>query len=620
MEPTVPGTAGLTAPDTPVQPTLQMWIAPDDKLYFDDVIKMHKCQAKKDSETIKYYVNLFKNGEFKEGSGASANFTFSDVSLLMAVLLARDPTIVVNPQHAGDLPSFDVLIQLGIAMDPVDAATKYAQLIEDTETFIWTDTCTSDTVSAALFNAICTGIGYAKISFDPDRNTSRVDALNRDEVFVDPLARYSIRQASYVSICCTKEVKEAQRFFDSIGAGYQVQGNFKLSEAEGLIGDMAKKSEPDGQEKNKRYFRFFEIWCKKPDGQRIVYYRNYDKDEDWFYSRAWPYILDNEEFPIVELVFNRQFQSAQDPFTDLSVINGLRKGYENVVEFYRSHVMRGVASKIIYNKAAFGMKDLEAMLDSDDFKAIPAELAPDMSLDNVFKVINFTEDAGVVIELANSLKTIKDEIFGISEMQRSGGGKKYTAKQAEITNDWTSARVDRRQALLDEFMERIVCIRTKIDLLLTPSDKVARIAGPQAQMMWDLFDGDLDELKCLYSIKIAAGSSGQAAKDKKIEMMERCYKLMQAENGMQPMPLYNTAKIVEELLKLYDLPHPERFIMAPAPMPQGMLPAMEQPAGAPPVDGNDPNAQGAMGAGPGGAQPPLPTMPGESELGSALPA
>ena len=624
MEPTVAGTAGVAPTEMQAPPTLQMWIELGDKVFFDDVIKMHKSQSKKDADSIKYYVNLFKNGEFKEGTGASANFTFSDVSLLMAVLLARDPNIVVNPSNAGDLPSLDVLMQMGIAMDPVDAADKYARMLEDVQTFVWSDTKTSDHVAAALFNAICTGIGYCKVGYDTAKQTSRVDALNRDEVFVDPMARYQLAQAQYVSICCVMEVKAAQAFFDSIGCQYKVDGNFKLSEGENLAADMAK-NEPEGDGKTKRYFRFYEIWRKNPDGSRVVYYRNYTKDEDWFFSRPWPYMLDTEEFPVVELVFNRQYQSAQDPFTDLCVVNGLRKAYENVVEFYRSHVMRGIASKVIYNKSAFKEQDLTALLSSDDFEAIGAEgVAVDQDLSQVVKVINFTEDASVVIELADSLKSIKDEIFGISEMQRAGGGKKYTAEQARIQNDWTSARVDRRQALLDEFMERILSIRTKIDLLLCPDEKIGAIAGPNAAMMWSIFDGNLEELKCQYSIKIAAGSTGQAAKQKKIESMERAYKLMQAENAASPTgPLYNTPKIVEELLTLYELPHPERFIMAPPPM-MPMQPGMEQQGPnvgvSVSVDPNDPNAQGAMGAGPGGAQPPLPTMPGESELGSQVPA
>lgn len=620
MEPPVavqPQSADLYTAQPPVAKTWEQWISHDDKKYFDDVVKMHKSRAKKDGDLIKYYVNLFKNGEFRAGEGASANFTFSDVSLLMAVLLARDPSIVVNPQNAGDLPSLDVLMQYGLAIDPTDASNLYSKLIEKVCTFVWSDTATSDHVTAALFNAVVTGVGYAKVGFDAAKQCSRVDALNRDEVFVDPIARYQTRQAGYISVCCTKEVREAQSYFDSIGAQYQVKGNFKLSESENMIGDLAKSCEPDGDEKEKRYFRFFEIWVKSPDGTRTVYYRNYDKDDDWFFSRPWPYVLDSEEFPIIELVFNRQFQSAQDPFTDLHVVNGLRMGYENVVEFYRSHVMRGIASKIIYNKAAFKDVDLEAVLDADDFKAIGAEgLAADVDLSNVFKVVNFTEDAGTIIELASSLKSIKDEIFGISEMQRSGGGKKYTAKQAEIANDWTSARVDRRQQLLDEFMERILSVRTKIDLLLTPSEKIARIAGPDAALMWDIYDGDLEELKCQYSIKIAAGSTGAQAKQRRIESLERAFKLMESVNATQPLPVFDTVKLGEEILREYDLPHPERFILGPQ-MPQGMPPP-GGPEGAPPMDGNDPNAQGAKGVGPGG-QPPMPTMPGESELGAAPP-
>jgi hypothetical protein len=135
--------------------------------------------------------------------------------------------------------------------------------------------------------------------------------------------------------------------------------------------------------------------------------------------------------------------------------------------------------------------------------------------------------------------------------------------------------------------------------------------------MWDIYDGDLEELKCQYSIKIAAGSTGAQAKQKRIESLERAFKLMESVNATQPMPVFDTVKLGEEILREYDLPHPERFILGPQ-MPQGMPPPGGPEGGGPPMDGNDPNAQGANGVGPGG-QPPMPTMPGESELGAAPP-
>jgi hypothetical protein len=600
----------LTVPAPAVNPVSE--ITPKDRDFFNDVIRMAKKQALKDSKTVKYFVDLFKYGQFKEGEGASANFTFSDVSLLMSVLYARDPNIVVTAQSAGDLPAFDMLVQMGIFPDSAMAHEKYGDVLEKVESFIWRDSRTATQINAALFNAIVTGMGIVKISFDDDRGFSRVDTLSRDEVFIDPSARFELGQARYVAQVCVMTVEEAQAFFTKIGSQAQItKGNYKLSEGESLMAEMAKKNEPEDLEE--RYFRFYEIWFKGADGSRKVYYRDYDEELKWLHVRDWPYVMDKDAFPYSVLVFNQQYQQLLDAFTDLCTVNGLRIAYENIVEFYRQHVFKGIATKLVYDKSAFPDGDFEAFLDGDDLKSIPAVLGG-RKVDDIIQKINLTEDAGNIIELASSLKSIKDEIFGIADIQRGASAKKYTAKQAGIQEDWGRQRIDRRQAILDAFLEDILLKRTQIDLLLASSDKIARIVGPEGQLLWDMFDGDMDELRCLYSITVAAGSTGEGAKAQKIESMERCFKLLDAVNATQPMPVFDTVRLAEELLKLYDLPHPERFILGPVqPKDMGQPP---MPGGPVPSD-NGSADQGANGVGPGGNSPPQ-TSPGESEPGAPM--
>jgi hypothetical protein len=594
----------------PAQDGDQSGVPAKDQTFFNEVVRMAKKQAAADAKTIKYFVNIFKYGQFKEGEGASANFTFSDVSLLMSVLFARDPNIVVSSHNVGDLPAFDMLVQMGLFPNATDAQKAYGEVLEKVEDFAWRDTKSAVHVNAALFNAIVTGLGVIKLSFDDSRSMARIDSLGRDEVFIDPAARYDLSQAKYIIQCCVKEKEEAQAFFNSIGSQYMVKPNYKLSDSETLAGSMAKANEPEGGIEGQRYFRFYEIWVKQPDGSRKILYRDYDKD-DYIFSRDWPFILDVDEFPFALLMFNQQYQQVQDAFTDLLTVNGLRIAYENIVEFYRQHVFKSIATKLIYDKAAFPDNDFDTFLDNEDMKAIGANLG-DKPLDKVVQAINFNEDAGTIIDLATSLKDIKDEIFGISEIQRGMAGKKLTAKQAGIQDNWGSQRLDRRQKLFDMFLEDILLKRTRVDLLLASSEKIARVVGPPGQLLWDLFDGDIEELHCLYAINVAAGSTGQDAKDKKIESMERAIKLMDSINQTQPMPVFDTVKLGEELLKQYDIPHPETYILGPVmPKDAGILP----PPGGPAPSGNPPAAQGPHGVGPGG-NAPAPTMPNESEPGA----
>jgi hypothetical protein len=613
IPPELPMGAPPVPPPMPVGPQ-DSGIPTDEKQFFNDVIEAAKKQACKDSKISKHFIKLFKEGQFQEGEGASANFTFSDVSLLMAVLLARDPNIVVTPQNVGDLASFDVLVMNGLFPDAAMAQETYGTVLEKVETFTWRDTKTQTHINAALFNSIVTGMGVIKTSFDEARQVARSDAFAREEFYIDPTARYDLTQAKYVTQCCVLPIEEARVFFGKIGYTGEIKANYRLSQGESLLADMAKENEAD--KRTDRFYRFYEIWRKTPDGQRLVYYRDYDT-EKWLYQRPWPFVLGVDDFPFSTLVFSQQYQQAMDAFTDLLTINGLRAAYENIVEFYRQHVFKGIASKIVYDKSAFGEQDMESLLNSHDMEVIGATLGG-QPIDQYIQKLTFTDDASTIIELASSLKDIKDEIFGIADIQRGGSSEKLTAKQAGIEDDWGRQRINRRQAILDAFLEDILTKRTKVDLLLCPAEKIARIVGQQNAMLWDMFDGDIEELHCLYSITIAAGSTGADAKHKKLQEMERQLKLMDGINATQPTPVFDTVKFALEILKLDDLPHPERYILGPL-MPK-MPPAS---AGPMPMDGQaaDPagsNNQGSQGIGPGG-NAPMQTLPGESEPGAPPP-
>jgi hypothetical protein len=570
-------------------------VGPTDKKFWNNVIAQAKKQAKKDADTSLYYINLYKNGQFQQGQGASANHTFADVSLLMASMYARDPQIEVKPENLGDIEHFDALIQAGAFAERADAQEYYADTIERVESFVYRETRTAQHMNAALFLALTPGLAVGKVSFDIEAQCSRVDILMREELFIDPEARYDLSQAEYVCQCSTMSIERAKEFFKSIGCPMadKLEANFRLAEADGALGKMAKDNEPDSDGKP-NYFRFYEIW-HKAGAERKIYYRHYDKDE-FIHTCDWPYVLAKDAFPYAVLAFNQQYTQVQDAFTDLHVVNALREAYEKGVEFYRSHIMRSIASKIIYDNTLIKKEDEESLADPKDMKFIGMALGG-RNVNEAIQKLNLTDGAQDVINMIGSIKAIKDEVIGINDARRGAQGRKVSATQFQGEDKYGQTRIDKKQKLFDEFIEDIIMKRTQIDLQLMPVEKVRRIAGMMAAMVWSLYAGDVEELRCQYSIGITAGSTGEQAKQDQIQRFQKMFDMGNAVNQTQQMPVVDIVKVYKKILELEGIAHPERFFLAPL-----------QPKVDPNVEQNpaDPNA----GTQPGGPNSqPMPPPP-----------
>lgn len=578
-------------------------MAPKNPRFWDNVISMAIKQAKKDCEIVKRYATLFKDGEFHETQGASANHTFSDVSLLMAVLNARDPNIDVKPESLGDLPYFQPLVGM---MFPTlaDAHTAFADTIEKIETFNWRETKTRVHIDAGLWFGVVTGMGVFKVSFDEKKMCSRVDTLRRDEVFIDPNARYDITQAEYIVQTCAYPIEQAREFFASIGmaGAEQLQANFRLNEDKGLTGEMAKDNAPsDGA----THFRFFEIWHKAGE-ERKVYYRKYD-EKVWLFQRDWPFLLAVDEFCYEIITFSKQYHQIQDAFTDLHPINGLRRSYEWAMEFYRRHIFKCAATKVVYDKGIFNKDNEDDLLNEEDMKFIGVALNG-RSVDSVIQKVDMTEDAAAMVELAGHLKSVKDQIFGIDDIQRGSQGKRVSATQAQLSDEYGKARTGKKTSQFDETLIALTIKRAQIDMQLMPPEKVARIAGQAAATLWQTYGGDAEELRCQYSIGITAGSTGEKAKEKELADMQMFFKDAQAVNQTQPAPVFDVVKIFMDMVKLKGIPHAERYVIGPL---------MPKDAGLPGQTPMDPN--GAQGVGPGG-QAPMENGPNEQpEMGAGEP-
>ncbi len=631
---------GDTLPDG-VQAEPIEWMSEKDSRKWNAVITSAVEQFKRDADLAKYYTNLFKFGEFKNDRGASANYTFADVSLLMSTLYYQDPTISVIPHNEGDIGRFSSLVGppgSGAPFNDLAGAQKYyAETLEKILKHTWVEARSSFALNAVLFEAIVVGMGVTKVGWD-DYGYDRIDTLHRYEIFFDPNARYDINQSTYAVQCCTYHISEARAFFTKIGApdADKLDGNYELKEEESLSGEMANKNEPDTG--HKAYFRFYEIWHKKPNGDRKIYYRHFEKEE-WIFVRDWPYTLDDEGFPFCKLSFNDQFVQVQDAFSDLFATNGLRKTHENIVEFYRRHVMKGIATKWLYDESVIDPDKKQDLLSEEDMKFVGITGLSQMKQPPVMK-LNFTEDAKVYMELATVMKQAKDQISGIADIERGNTPSQTTATAASLEDKWGKQRINKKQKTVDEFIAEICRKRSMIALQLMSPEKVEAIAGKLAALVWQTYSGDIKDLQCEYSIDILAGSTAEDYRNKRLQDLQITFKLGSGLNTQQPFPVVDTVKIFKDILELQNVPHPEKYIIGPLlspdaglpPAPPSQLPGkppspppgfmppqpppgMPPPGGPPhptqpPGPGSPPQAQGPNGIGPGG-HPPMPVLPGE---------
>ena len=535
---------------------------------WNSVISKAKEQAKSNRAAWNPYVELFRDGEFKEGTGASANHTFSDVTLLMAALYAQNPSIEIETRYNQDSGWFNALVP-GRYKSGDEAADAYAQLLEHVLTYAYDETQAGVQNNAALFEAIVQGMGVTKISFDPQRQLPRLDSLRRDELFVDPAARFDITQARYLVQTVTQPIAHAQQFFDTIGAGIKVEGNYRAIDDMGLLAHMAKENYPQQDEPD--LFRYFEIW-DKDSGQ--VLYRHWNKEE-WIFQRDWPYLLDHDDFPYSLLIFNTQYTQVNDAFSDLHVINGLRATYERIVEFYRRHVQRSIANKVVYDKSVFG-ENVADLTDAHDMKFIGVQLAG-RNIQDVIQKVSFTENSAAVIELANSVKSIKDQISGIDNVRRGVEGKDKTATEAQLIDEYAKNRFSRRQQIIDAWLRNQVRKCAQIAVILTPSEKVAKIAGPEGALLWSMASLDHEDVVAEYTIGVQAGSTGERAKRLQLERMSRFFDRAQTVNQTSPVPVFDTVAIAKKMLELDGIRRVERYFMLPAPVPKdaGLMPEQQ---------------------------------------------
>jgi hypothetical protein len=527
------------------------------------VLEMAEKQGNKDKAAFDKFVRQYKTGsvapeaEF-DTEKISANQTFGFINVLLSLLYHQNPNISIEPrlESGQSLDRLKFLVEQQVIATEWEGREIFAQTLQKVLEYSYEEGLSEKHNNAALFENLARGLGWTKSSFDPMRGLDRCDALRRDEVFVDPHARCDVSQAQYIVQTCVMPIDAARELFAAKEFTGKIEANYTLSQGAGLEAQKAKQNDPAAGEKD--CFKFYEVWSKQGSGRFVDYWDGVTKQH--LMRRDWPFMLDYDEFPFEALCFNQQYTQVSDAFSDVQVVAGLRKLYEEMVEYFQRHIRRTLAKKVLYDSSLLNEEQARQLMDPSDMRFVGVK-ADGKSIDGSVKVVDFNSGVDTSSMLARDVKQIADEIVGMDEIQRGGMGaqKEITATHAEIIDEYGRLRMGRRQKMLDEWLTRQVRHRAQIVRQLVTAEKVRKIAGEKAAIIWEILAYDPEDLIAEYSIGIVAGSSGERARRMKIDRMLRMSAQMQTENEKLGWQKYNTERLMLDMFREDGERHPEKY-------------------------------------------------------------
>lgn len=556
-------------------------IGADDSALWDSRIKDAEKQSERDRQNHDKFVRRFKDGHFgpqKDGEvkrGVNVNLSFAYATMVMAMFAAQPPAVEVTPEEGGYDDEFAQVAQF---FGSVEAAKEeFAKGLEKClgHSYRLGKTQLANTVT--IFNSTLRGQGWTKESFDPKRGLNRVDALRRDEVFVDPNARYDLGQAQHIIQTCVLPIDLARAFFAEKGVTKGIEPNHCLVDEKGMIGEQARLAEKSSNTKD--LFKFYELWRKDGD-YRGLDYRAFQKTE-WLHRGDWPFLLDNDDFPYTHLQFNTQFSSFNDAFSEEAVVEGLRETYNEFMEFMRRHTKRAAATKVLYDKSRIGEDEAKKLASAKDLEFVGCDEPGPGGLQSLIQMVDLNTNFANQKEIPLVAKAAADEVIGMDELQRGATQRKLTATQADIIDEFGKARHGRRQTLVDEALANQAKHGAQILRQLGDPEKMRKIAGQQFVQLMQMYGGNADDLVCQYSIGITAGSTSERHKRERIANLKDMIQIgLQVNQSTDPFAeKVDLLSLAKEVFRKLGERRPDRWILPANPPPPQVAAGPAGPGG-----------------------------------------
>lgn len=587
------------------------------------------------------------------------NFTFAFVTVLLSILYSKAPKIQVEPREdaGGGVEFMQALAAAGLLMEQTLAAARreYSDCAEAVLAFTYEHSDSDDHIAQAIQEALITGLGVVKHSFDAELAFERTDCLQAHEIYFDPEARFNLKQCKYVSQSCVMEISAARNFFAQkiaavkalmqpqaapVGApvggaaGGQMQAGMpapqeqnpfnlkpdfdpmKIAPNEALSDAIADPNRKDGDD-GKEYLRFWEVWCNE-GGERWIYYTTLDASID--FRTPWPFQLRTYDYPFSVLVFNRLGKSLNDAFSEQAVVAGLRGIYQKFADVILKIQERTIGKVVAWDGTKLTDANITDVKKAGQLRFIKVENPGD--IEKLFHVVNFNQGDEVLKDVHQEVKQWIDEITGNDELIRGADDtEQMTATEAKVRDDMSRVRISRRNNIIDRFLSDVVVKRLCIARQKVNPQTVLKIAGDAAALMWELHAAEPDEFLMEFSVNVAAGSTAQRHKEEEVSNLDDVIKRMDWANQQlaatgQP-PAFDVIEGVRSLIAILQR-NVQRFeVKQGEPMQAGGM-----------VPGPPASPQGVMQAVPpqGGAQPAppgpqmVPTPGGQAMGGGQRPA
>lgn len=253
------------------------------------------------------------------------------------------------------------------------------------------------------------------------------------------------------------------------------------------------------------------------------------------------------------------------------------------------------ARKYLARKSAFAPGDEAKLASRKDGEIIWVE-NDSIPLQDVVSRMPINDLDANLFNWSGQIVSDIQEVSGVSEYARGGGGGARTATEASLIQDALNARSSEKLALVEKFATDSARKLLKIMQQFMTGDEVARITGPQGETMWLRYDRE--SIQGEFDFTVEAGSTQPNnetfRRQKAIAMANTLIPFIQ-------MGVVNPQELAKHLLQEgFSVRMPEKFLLNPPPIidpntGQQIPPGMQMPAGGVAGPGGPGGALGAPG-------------------------
>lgn len=507
---------------------------------------------------------------------AYANLTFNHINMMRAELIGTRPQIQIDPrdQESSDNKNLIALVEMGIISDVADGKRTYASTIETLMEHSYSITRTQEENQWVVQDIFTRGLGWTKETFDFERGLDRSDRIPRHEIFVDPHARTSPRQGSYIVHTVSMPMPVAKRYFNPerikgfAREGWILKANASLNDNPSLKKNGRAEDKMLMDEKD--CFKVQEIWIKDGD-KRYLKYRDPINKDIFITLPFWPGTnrLATDDFPFSYCRFYAVGDTFNDSFSELEAIQMLRMAYERLVQFFDDKTFKSLAPLILLDKSLLSEEDIAAIKRGDTYDIRMIDMEQGRSMGDIVKLVDFQLPNGPAAEQAQYVKQLADEICGIDELMRAGASRTdMTAREAMIREAQSKSRTAMKIAYLDQFFtdqlqHRVQIARERID-----PEIILKLCGAKAYEVWKVMTvGGLEDLLNEYTVQIDAGSASMIQKMDKMQRYQNLRAGMHEENaasvGFGGPVIYDTVEALDQMARLDGFKNIDRLKVPP---------------------------------------------------------